>query len=109
MSVGNGKRVSVGTVELEVGAVVVHAGGSVVVGAEQVGWGGLYFSGLFRLVSWQCQWAAGRVRLSLNLPLLAGGLLTLHGVVARGLYPWLLNCLVTELLQLKFHRLHRMN
>ena len=41
MSVGNGKRVSVGTVELEVGAVVVHAGGSVVVGAEQIGWGGL--------------------------------------------------------------------
>ena len=40
MSVGNGKRVSVGTVELEVGAVVVHAGGSVVVGAEQVGWVG---------------------------------------------------------------------
>ena len=53
--------------------------------------GGWDISGLFRLVSLQCQWAAGRVGLSLSLPLLAGGLLTLHGVDL---------CLVTDLLKL---------
>ena len=53
--------------------------------------GGWNISGLFRLVSWQCQWAAGRVGLSLSLPLIAGGLLTLHGVDL---------CLVAELLKL---------